>query len=115
MGCVSAEPGLRRRRAVYTPPPWMRVQAVDPYDPRQILPDGQPGLLAITDLANIHTVSSILTEDLGVSHGEGFEVWDVFQAVHSGDAIFAGEYLIEASRTRRSGRSNCPSFRRSLG
>ena len=51
---------------VYTPPPWMRVQAVDPYDPRQILPDGQPGLLAITDLANIHTVSSILTEDLGV-------------------------------------------------
>lgn len=78
---------------VYTPPPWMRVQVVDPYDPRQILPDGQPGLLAITDLANIHTVSSILTEDLGVSHGEGFEVLGRFP----GSALRGCNFLLEST------------------
>ena len=76
---------------VYMPPPWMRVRVVDPYDPKQILPDGQPGLLAITDLANIHTVSSILTEDLGVSHGEGFEVLGRFP----GSALRGCNFLLE--------------------
>ena len=60
--------------SIYQPPPWMRIQIVDPYKPEQVLPSGTPGLLAITDLANIHTVSSILTEDLGVGHTDGIEV-----------------------------------------
>lgn len=77
---------------VYMPPPWMRVQVVDPYNPKQILSDGQPGLLAITDLANIHTVSSILTEDLGVSHGEGFEVLGRFP----GSALRGCNFLLES-------------------
>ncbi len=59
---------------VYTPPPWMRVQVVDPHVPESALPEGEPGLLAITDLANMYSVSNILTEDMGVSHGDGFEV-----------------------------------------
>ena len=59
---------------IYAPPPWMRVRIVDPYEPERRLPDGEPGLIAVTDLANMHTVSSILTEDLGVGHGDGFEV-----------------------------------------
>lgn len=77
---------------VYMPPPWMRVQVVDPYNPKQILSDGQPGLLAVTDLANIHTVSSILTEDLGVSHGEGFEVLGRFP----GSALRGCNFLLES-------------------
>ena len=77
---------------VYMPPPWMRVQVVDPYNSKQILPDGQPGLLAITDLANIHTVSSILTEDLGVSHGGGFEVLGRFP----GSALRGCNFLLES-------------------
>lgn len=77
---------------VYMPPPWMRIQVVDPYNPKQILSDGQPGLLAITDLANIHTVSSILTEDLGVSHGEGFEVLGRFP----GSALRGCNFLLES-------------------
>ncbi len=77
---------------VYTPPPWMHVQIVDPYDPKQMLPDGRPGLIAITDLANMHTVSSILTEDLGVSHRGGFEVLGRFP----GSALRGCNFLLES-------------------
>ena len=59
---------------VYCPPPWMRVEVVDPEDPERRLLDGMQGLLAMTDLANLHTVSSLLTEDLGIKRGHGFEV-----------------------------------------
>ncbi len=76
---------------VYMPPPWIRVQIVDPYDSKKILPDGQAGLITVTDLANIHTVSSILTEDLGVSHGEGFEVLGRFP----GSTLRGCNFLLE--------------------
>ena len=59
---------------VYHTPPWMRVQVVDPEHPDRIQPDGTPGVLAIIDLANMHTVSWLLTEDVGVRRGKGFEV-----------------------------------------
>ncbi len=59
---------------VFKTPPWMRVQVVDPHDPGLTMPEGEPGLLAITDLANMYSVSSILTEDMGIRRGDGFEV-----------------------------------------
>jgi hypothetical protein len=51
----------------YRPPPWMRVQAVDPWT-------GQPttrGLLRFYDLANHQTVIAIETQDVGVVHSNG--------------------------------------------
>ena len=60
--------------SVYFPPPWMSFRICDPLRPERIMPDGHPGALALLDLANMHSVSSILTEDLGVRRGEGFEV-----------------------------------------
>ena len=59
---------------LYQCPPWMRVCVVDPQQPDRALPDGEPGALAIIDLANMYSVSWLLTEDLGVSRGQGFEV-----------------------------------------
>ncbi|MCY4159184.1 MAG: hypothetical protein OXF48_06195 [Bacteroidetes bacterium] len=76
---------------VYVPPPWMRVRVVNPNDPGQIMQEGEPGLLAITDLANMYTVSSILTEDLGVRRGKGFEVLGRFP----GSALRGCNFLIE--------------------
>lgn len=78
--------------AVYHSPPWMHVQIVDPFEPEKIVPEGEPGLLAITDLANIHSVSSILTEDLGVKHGDGFEVLGRFP----GSALRGCNFLLES-------------------
>ena len=46
------------------PPPWMRVTARDPVTLRP-MPDGETGLLTFFDLANVGSVSAVMTEDLG--------------------------------------------------
>lgn len=58
----------------YASPPWMRCNVVDPEKPWIRRPDGEPGVLAVLDLANVHSVSALLTEDRAVAHGSGFEV-----------------------------------------
>ena len=49
---------------VHEPAPWLRVRALDPtsLDP---LPEGEDGILAFFDLANLGSVSHVLTEDVG--------------------------------------------------
>lgn len=54
-------PGTRRKLA----PPWLAAAAVDPVTLRRVA-DGTPGLLRFFDLANVGSVSAILTGDLGV-------------------------------------------------
>jgi hypothetical protein len=46
-------------------PPWLGVAAVDPSSLKRVA-DGNPGLLRFFDLANVGSVSAILTGDLGV-------------------------------------------------
>jgi len=58
-------PGEAARERVKLAPPWMRPSAIDPVNLRQ-LPDGTPGLLGFIDLANLDSVSAVLTEDFGV-------------------------------------------------
>jgi hypothetical protein len=48
----------------HVPPPWLRVRALDPATLRP-LPDGDDGVLAFFDLANLGSVSHVLTEDIG--------------------------------------------------
>ena len=66
--CYTGSEGL------FCTPPWVSVSLVDPDNPNEEVPDGTPGLLAITDLANIHTVCTLLTQDLGVRRKHGFEI-----------------------------------------
>lgn len=54
-------------------PPWVRSRALHP-ESLEALEPGRPGLLAHFDLANLHSVSAILTEDLGVEVEDGFRV-----------------------------------------
>lgn len=54
-------------------PPWTRVMLVEPWTGREVSP-GQRGLVRIYDLANLGSVVSIQTEDVGVKSREGFEV-----------------------------------------
>lgn len=54
-------------------PPWVRTRVLDPSTLRP-LPDGEPGLLCHLDLANLYSVSAVLTEDLGTSVPGGFRV-----------------------------------------
>jgi len=55
----------------FNPPPWMKVSTVDISDPLTVLPVGQRGLLAITDLANYYSCSFIQTRDVGVVNDFG--------------------------------------------
>ncbi|HEV2170984.1 MAG TPA: hypothetical protein VGR40_08555 [Candidatus Binatus sp.] len=45
-------------------PPWLRVAARDPITLRPV-PDGEIGMLTFFDLANVASVSAVMTEDLG--------------------------------------------------
>ncbi|MDE2995561.1 MAG: acyl transferase [Bacteroidota bacterium] len=64
----TAEDGLFRT------PPWVRFEIIDPQDGRTPLPEGTPGALALFDMANLHTVSAILTQDLAVAQNGGFDI-----------------------------------------
>lgn len=48
----------------HLPAPWLRVRAVHP-ETLEPLPDGEAGVLAFFDLANLGSVSHVLTQDFG--------------------------------------------------
>ncbi|MCW5551469.1 MAG: long-chain fatty acid--CoA ligase [Verrucomicrobiae bacterium] len=54
-------------------PPWVRIQIISPETGREV-GEGETGLLRVFDLANVFSVMAIQTEDLGVRHGDGFEL-----------------------------------------
>jgi hypothetical protein len=62
----TGDPASRRHVA----PPWLGLQALDPETlvPRE---PGEPGLLSFFDLANVASVSAVLTEDVGRIHEDG--------------------------------------------
>ena len=54
-------------------PPWVRTRILDP-DRLTPVEGGTPGLLQHLDLANLYSVSAVLTEDVGRRRGDGFRV-----------------------------------------
>lgn len=54
----------------YKTPSWMKVFSRDIYDPFQLLPDSQTGLLSIIDLANIYSCPFIATDDIAKTFSE---------------------------------------------
>jgi hypothetical protein len=54
-------------------PHWMRFRVLDP-ESLEELPPGEPGLLALFDLANLGSAVHLLTEDLALAEGEGFRL-----------------------------------------
>jgi hypothetical protein len=54
-------------------PPWARAKIVSPETGREVS-ECETGLIRVFDLANVYSVEAIQTEDLGVRHGDGFEL-----------------------------------------
>ena len=54
-------------------PHWVRARALDPATLEEV-PEGQPGLLAIFDLANLGSAVHLLSEDLAVAEAGGFRL-----------------------------------------
>ncbi len=61
------------RPRIYRFPPWARARVLSPETGREV-GEGEAGLLAVTDLANVHAVLAVLTEDLAVRRDDGFEL-----------------------------------------
>ncbi len=70
---AAVTPGSSRAPRVHRPPPWMRTRVLDPVSLEPVK-DGRPGLLAHFDLANLGSVSAVLTEDVGVGEPGGFRL-----------------------------------------
>lgn len=71
--CWSGIDGLFRS------PPWMSWDIRDPRNPERPCANGEEGILAVTDLANMYSLSFILTEDRAVRRKgpagtDGFEI-----------------------------------------
>lgn len=64
-----ADPEERRHVA----PPWVRTRLLDPVTLEEVAA-GEVGILCHLDLANLFSVSMVLTEDLGVKVADGFRV-----------------------------------------
>lgn len=61
-------------KGIFRTPPWMRFKVLDPADGATPLPVGEEGVLALLDLANIYTVSAILTADRAREVDGGFTI-----------------------------------------
>jgi hypothetical protein len=70
-GETPALPGTVTRHFRF--PPWSRVQIISPETGLEVA-DGETGLIRVFDLANVFSVMAIQTEDLGIRHGDGFEL-----------------------------------------
>lgn len=57
----------------FHPPHWARVRILDPLS-LQPTTGNSPGLICVFDLANLSSAIHLLTEDLGVSQGDGFRL-----------------------------------------
>ena len=71
--CELMSQAYTRGGAVFYPPAWMRFRVLDPFTLAECAV-GAPGALAVFDLANLYSVSALLTEDLAVPRKDGFEI-----------------------------------------
>jgi hypothetical protein len=77
------------------PPPWVRVQVVDA-DSLEPVAEDSPGLLRFYDLANLHTVLGVQTDDLGVWRGGGFEILGRASGAEPRGCSLAVEHFLDA-------------------
>ena len=78
------------------PPPWMRFQVLDPLTLAPVA-EGEPGLLCHFDLANLGSVSAVLTEDMGQRDGEGLKLLGRAPGAEPRGCSLAMEELLSAA------------------
>ena len=75
-------------------PHWMRTRAIDPLSGVDVAP-GTAGVLVHTDLANHNAVTTILTEDIGIIVGDGFQLLGRAQGAAAKGCSLVVERLVE--------------------
>lgn len=82
---------------LFVTPHWMRARILDPLSLAPAAP-GEPGLIALFDLANLGSAVHLLTEDLGVREGDGFRLLGRAAGADLRGCSLAAEELQGASR-----------------
>ena len=82
--------------SVKSGPHWIRSRIVDPLSGRE-LPAGERGILAHCDLANFNSVTTILTEDVGVAVDGGFLLLGRAEGAQAKGCSLAVEEFIKAA------------------
>ena len=76
---------------------WIKTRILDPLTGTE-LPAGQVGVLAHTDLGNFNSVLTILTEDLGHVHADGFVLLGRAQGAQAKGCSLAVEHFLQAAQ-----------------
>jgi hypothetical protein len=83
--------------SVKSGPHWIRSRIVDPLSGRDV-PAGERGILVHCDLANFNSVTTILTEDVGVAAGGGFLLLGRAEGAQARGCSLAVEEFLQAAR-----------------
>ena len=79
-------------------PHWIRSRVLDPLTAQDV-PAGARGILAHTDLGNFNSVLTILTEDVGVNVGGGFQLLGRAQGAQAKGCSLAVDEFLQAARS----------------
>lgn len=83
--------------AVKSGPHWIRTRVLDPLSGQE-MPAGERGILAHTDLGNFNSVTTILTEDVGVAVIGGFLLLGRAQGAQAKGCSLAVDEFLKAAR-----------------
>ena len=83
--------------ALKSGPHWIRSRVLDPLTGQEV-PKGERGILAHTDLGNFNSVTTILTEDVGVQVDGGFLLLGRAQGVQAKGCSIAVDEFLKAAR-----------------
>jgi hypothetical protein len=83
--------------SVKSGPHWLRSRIVDPLTGRDV-PAGERGVLVHCDLANFNSVTTILTEDVGVAAGAGFLLLGRAEGAQAKGCSLAVEEFMQAAK-----------------
>jgi hypothetical protein len=78
-------------------PHWLRSRLLDPLTGQEVA-RGERGILAHTDLANFNSVTTILTEDVGIATEDGFVLLGRAQGTQAKGCSLAVEDFLKAAR-----------------
>ena len=84
--------------SVKSGPHWIRSRLVDPLSGREVA-KGERGILVHCDLANFNSVTTILTEDVGVQQGSGFFLLGRAEGAQAKGCSLAVEEFVRAATT----------------
>jgi phenylacetate-coenzyme A ligase PaaK-like adenylate-forming protein len=76
---------------------WIKTRVLDPLTGSEV-PHGEVGVLAHTDLGNFNSAITILTEDLGHTHDDGFVLLGRAQGAPAKGCSLAVEHFLQAAQ-----------------